>query len=208
VLVEVLQDAGALVAQSFSDFLDLVRLSATLRGRQVTGRRVGLMSNAGYEAVGLADNHQGLQPASFSRPTVHRLEQVLKQAGLDRLVTVKNPLDLTPMAGDRVHVDCMAAILDDPELDAAVFGNVPLTAMIQSLPHGVDEDDVFDSPQGYASLTIELFRRARKPFVVVIDGGRLYDPLADHLQRAGLPVFRSGDRAVRMLARYLEARTV
>jgi hypothetical protein len=37
----------------------------------------------------------------------------------------------------------------------------------------------------------------------VVDGGKLYDPMADHLAAAGIPVLRSMDRAVRLLGRYL-----
>lgn len=210
VMADLLADAGAMVAATFNDFLDLVRLSATLHGRPLAGRRVGLMSNAGYEAVGLADNHRGsgwwLEPAELSPRTVKRLNELLVAAKVQSLVTVKNPLDLTPMAGDRLHVECMEAILADPCVDLAVFGNVPLTAMVQSLPRGVSQDDVFDAPEGYANLTVELFRRTSKPFVVVIDGGRLYDAMADHLQRAGVPVFRTGDRAIRMLGSYAQGR--
>ena len=210
VLADLLTDAGALVAETFTDFLDLVRLSATLQGRRFTGRRVAMMSNAGYEVVGLADNHRGpghqLEPAELGAKTVRRLDRVLCEARLSTLVTVKNPLDLTPMASDAVHIACMEAILADPAVDMAVFGNVPLTSMVQSLPHGVSDSDVFDAPAGYANRTIELFRAVRKPFVVVIDGGRLYDPMADHLQRAGVPVFRSGDHAIRMLGRYVRGR--
>jgi acyl-CoA synthetase (NDP forming) len=36
----------------------------------------------------------------------------------------------------------------------------------------------------------------------VIDGGALYDPLASLLEAAGLPVFRSADRALRALGAY------
>lgn len=206
VLVDLLSDAGALVADTFADFLDLVRVSATLHGRLFAGRRVALMSNAGYEAVGLADNHRGLEPAALAPRTVDGIKQVLAEAGIDSLVSVKNPLDLTPMADDGVHIRCMAAMLDDPGVDAAVFGNVPLTSRVQSLPRGVSEEDVFDAPTGYASRTIELFRRKSKPFVVVVDGGPLYDAMAGHMQQAGVPVFRSGDRAVRILARYIDSR--
>jgi hypothetical protein len=43
----------------------------------------------------------------------------------------------------------------------------------------------------FANRTIALFRESAKPFIVVVDGSRLYDPMADYLQRAGVPVFRS-----------------
>jgi acyl-CoA synthetase (NDP forming) len=210
VFTDMLHDAGALVAESFTLFLDLVRLSGNLNRRGFSGRRIGLMSNAGYEAVGLADNHRGpdhvLEPATFSQKTVERITAALAKARIDQLVTVTNPLDITPMANDAVHEACMRAILDDPGVDAAIFGNVPLTAMVNSLPRGVSERDVFDAPEGYANRTIALFLQTRKPFVVVIDAGRLYDPLADYLQWAGVPTFRSADRAIRLFGRYLNSR--
>jgi acyl-CoA synthetase (NDP forming) len=42
-----------------------------------------------------------------------------------------------------------------------------------------------------------------KPFVVNIDSGELYTPLAAHLERAGIPVFRRADEAVRFLRAYV-----
>ena len=42
--------------------------------------------------------------------------------------------------------------------------------------------------------------------VTVVDSGKLYDPLADALEAGGLPVFRSADRAVRTLGKYVEGR--
>jgi hypothetical protein len=40
--------------------------------------------------------------------------------------------------------------------------------------------------------------------VAVIDSGRLFDPLAAILEEGGLPVFRSADRAVRVLCRWVD----
>ena len=39
--------------------------------------------------------------------------------------------------------------------------------------------------------------QTRKPMVVAIDSGALYDAMAGVLLRAGVPVFRSVDRALR-----------
>jgi hypothetical protein len=40
---------------------------------------------------------------------------------------------------------------------------------------------------------------------MVVDSGPLYDPLAHLLANAGLPVFRTADRAVRLLAQWAAA---
>ena len=45
-----------------------------------------------------------------------------------------------------------------------------------------------------------------KPWVAVIDAGPLYDPLAGHLAAAGIPTFRSADRAMRLLGIFVERR--
>ena len=46
-----------------------------------------------------------------------------------------------------------------------------------------------------------------KPVVTVIDAGSLFDPLADELRAQGLPVFRSADRAVRSLCKWIDLKT-
>ena len=52
--------------------------------------------------------------------------------------------------------------------------------------------------------------KAISPFIVhksiVVDSGSLYDPLALALEERGLPVFRSGDQAVRTLGKYIRGR--
>jgi len=42
---------------------------------------------------------------------------------------------------------------------------------------------------------------------VVVDSGRLYDPLAQAIRDGGVPVFRSADSAMRALGRYLYHKT-
>ena len=205
---ELMEDAGALVAHTFDDFTDLVTLSATLRHKELRGRRVALMSNAGFESVGMADNHEGLEPAVLTPATVARMTRDLDGAGIAHLINVHNPLDVTPMAGDALLDQLMAALLEDPGVDLGLFGMVPLTPMVQTLPHGESDRDVFDAEEGFARRVIRLGQRCPKPLVVVLDGGRLYDPMAAMMQAGGLPVFRSGDRAIKALARYAGSRLI
>jgi len=47
-----------------------------------------------------------------------------------------------------------------------------------------------------------LARETDKPFVAAVDTGPLYDPLCAELERRGIPVFRTADRALRMLERW------
>ena len=203
---ELMDDAGALVADSFDDFSDLVTLSATLRDKEIRGPRVALMSNAGFESVGMADNHQGLDPVALTPETLEQMAGALGAAGIAHLVNLHNPLDVTPMAGDALLEQLMTALLEDHGVDLGLFGMVPLTPMVQTLPHGASGSDVFDAEGGFARRIISLARRSKKPLVLVLDGGHLYDPMAAMLQAGGVPVFRSGDRAIKALARYVGVR--
>jgi hypothetical protein len=45
-----------------------------------------------------------------------------------------------------------------------------------------------------------------KPWVVVVDAGRLYDPFAQMLEDSGLPTFRTADRAMRLFGVWAAAR--
>jgi acyl-CoA synthetase (NDP forming) len=203
----VLEQAGAIVAGSLFDFESFMKGLAFLEGRPVRGRRVGLISNAGFECVMLADNLKngpGLALAAFTPATVDRIVGILRPLGIDRLQDVHNPLDVTPVADDAVFVECARAILEDPGVDCAVISNVPLTVALQTLPPGPGHKEDMTRPGSFASRTIDLFRATTKPIVVNIDSGELYTPLADHLERAGIPVFRRADEAIGFLRTYVE----
>ena len=46
----------------------------------------------------------------------------------------------------------------------------------------------------------DLYANSKKPFVVVVDSGELYDPACRALK--GIPVFREADRAIKALERF------
>jgi hypothetical protein len=54
-------------------------------------------------------------------------------------------------------------------------------------------------PTAVGSRLARVFAATAKPMVVVIDSGSLYDAMANGLTRAGVPVFRSADRALAAL---------
>jgi acyl-CoA synthetase (NDP forming) len=177
-----------------------------LGGRPARGRRAGLISNAGFECVMLADNLKNvarLELAAFTPETRERILAALRPLGIDRLQDVHNPLDVTPVADDAVFVDCARAILEDPGVDCAVISNVPLTPAQQTLPAGPGHREDMARPGSFAPRLIELIRSTDKPVVVNIDAGELYTPLADFLEAAGVPVFRRADEAVRFLRAYV-----
>ena len=205
----VLESAGAIVAESLFDFESFVKGLVDLADKSVRGRRVGLMSNAGFESVIMADslgNGDRLELASFSAATKKRLAAILAPLGIDKLQDVKNPLDVTPVADDAAFCACAQAILEDPGVDAAVVSPVPMTPAMQTLAPGEGHAENIFHEGSTSSRLIRIARETDKPFVVNIDAGQAYDPLAAHLEAAGVPVFRRSDEAVKFLRAYVNAR--
>jgi acyl-CoA synthetase (NDP forming) len=202
----VLEQAGAVVAADLAEFENFLKALVFLQGKSCRGRRAGLISNAGFECVVLADNLKdgtGLDLAAFTDGTARRIGAVLRPLGIDRLQDVHNPLDVTPVADDAVFAECARAILDDPGVDCAVVSNVPMTPAQQTLPAGPGHREDFLSEGSFARRVVDLFRATDKPFVVCIDAGELYTPLAAFLESSGVPVFRRADEAVRFLRAYV-----
>ena len=194
--------AGAIVVDTFKEFEQLVELATVFEGKRVGGKRIGAISNAGFETVGMADTIHGpryqVEMATLGVEAVRRIRQALEQSQLSSLVAVRNPLDVNPMADERVYEEAILAMLDDPGVDAVVASVVPFTPQLRTTPSELRVD------AGLARRLPELFRQADKPMVVVIDAGPPYDQLASMIRRAGVPVFPSCDQAIRSLGRYLD----
>ena len=204
---EVLRDAGASMATTFEELQALLGMAALLHKRQCNGGGIAALSNAGFEAVGMADN---LVADSFHLPelapaTKRRIATILAKHQLSALVTIRNPLDITPMAPDRVYADCLDALLGDPAVGAAVVGIVPHTPALLSLPPGADASggDSLDNPLSLHHLLPPIITRHNKPVVAAVDAGHRYDALATALQSKGVPCLRTADFAMRMLQVYL-----
>ena len=197
-----LRAAGALTADSFEEFEDLLRLAVALRGRTLAGLRLGAVSNAGFECVAAAD-HQG--PFVFPAPALRTaavVGEVLAARRLEGIVGVRNPLDLTPITDDAGFVAAVEAVLADPAVDLGLVGAVPLTPALATLAAGPGHAEDAGAPESLGPRLAALYAATTKAWVVVVDGGALYDPLASLLEGAGLAVFRTADRALRALGAY------
>ncbi len=193
--------AGAIVTETFKEFEQLMELATACHGKKVAGCRIGAISNAGYETVGMADAILGpryrVEIPSVNDDTTAKLTAVLQKFKLDKLVNVRNPLDLTPMASDEAYEQCVRAMMNDPAIDAIVAAFVPLTPEMATTPDEIDADG------SIANRVIKVFKDIDKPLAIVIDCGSLYEPLVRKLREGGIPVFRSADQAVRSVGRYL-----
>ncbi len=202
----ILEGSGVFVAEDLTEFESAIQNLLPLSEKTPRGRRVGLISNAGFECVILADNLEdrySLDLASLSRNTRDRIAGILGPLGIDRLQDIRNPLDVTPVADDAAFSGCVEALLADPGIDCAVVSPVPMTSALQTLPPGETHGENIYQPKSIGRRLVELFRESPKPFVVNIDAGAAYEPLADLLVAAGVPVFRQSDRALRFLSKFV-----
>ncbi len=204
------RQAGGIVVETFSQFEDLIILAQRLHNKHINGNRLAALSGAGFEAVGIADNiqsdHYTLKMARLNAETVARIEHVLENKKLGRLVEIKNPLDINPGADDEVHLASVMHLCQDPDVDALVVGLDPLSPAMRTLKECETLRYNFDDPGSIAMALPELMAKLDKPVIGVVDAGNLYDPLVNVLVSKGMAIFRSSDRAVQSMALYIEGR--
>jgi acyl-CoA synthetase (NDP forming) len=208
--VAVLRQAGAMVAEDLNSFDDLFYIAGALHHKKV-GSRLGAISGAGFEAVGMADatssDNFSLQMGELQDASVKRVEEILLAKKLAALVEVRNPIDINPGADDEAHLQITEAFVLDPNIDAVLVGLDPTAPSVRSLQSsklrpGYDISD----PKSTVQLMPPLVARYDKPIIGIVDGGRLYDAMCDALMDQGVCIFRNCSRGTRALVRYCEAR--
>jgi acyl-CoA synthetase (NDP forming) len=194
---DLLEEAGVIVAETLDMFEDYVKVFTLLFHRRPAGRRLGVLSNAGFECASVLDKLYALEPAPLSEPTRTRLRECLPA-----IAHADNPVDATPMATTAQFVAAAEALLEDPSVDALLVSPIPVTPALENLPPdlaGTHAENIY-APGSLSQELLRLFRRSGKPMAVSVDSGRLYDDFVTVLQRGGIPVYRKIDRASRALS--------
>ncbi|MFN0119863.1 MAG: GNAT family N-acetyltransferase, partial [Blastocatellia bacterium] len=111
---------GIIRVDTLSEFFSLARLLASQP--IPAGKRLGILTNAGGPAILAADAAEaaGLQIPTLSAPTQARL-----RAALPATATVTNPVDMIASAGPDAYRACLAALCDEPGLDALLVIFIP-----------------------------------------------------------------------------------
>ena len=197
-----LEGAGVVVAETLDEFEDLIKTFTLLHDKVVSGRSTGILSNAGFECSTVTDALAGLELATFGPEILAALD-----ASLPPFAHRANPVDATPMASTAAYDAAVMAIAAGAEVDAMIISAVPVTPALNNLPvaPGVHREDLA-GPDSQASSFVRHLGASRKPAVVVVDSGAMYDPLAEAIESQGIPVFRKIDRASRSLARFVSVK--
>ncbi len=201
-LRQLAREAGVVLAGTLEDFEDVVRLLVRLGDREVADSTLGAVTNAGFECVAIADHLGAFRLAPFAPATLEAIGHVLERARLGEIVTPRNPIDLTPIMNDADYEDVVRAVLLDPGVGAGLIGCVPLTGALNTLAAGAGHADDVAHADSLANRLVRLRDLTPKPWVVVVDGGRLYDAMAGRIEDGGIPAFRTADRALRMMNVY------
>jgi len=202
----VLEKAGVFMANTIAEFQSFTKGLCFLKDKKIRGRRVALISNAGFECVIMSDsiqNNERLDLAHFSGSTVSKLNEILDPLGINKIQDIGNPMDMTPVADDQTFADCVRVILEDKNVDCAVVSPLPMTPAMSTLSPSEFHSEDLDKKGSTPDRLIEISQNTDKPFVMSIDAGRIYDPLVDKLEKAFIPVFRKSDEAVFFMRKYI-----
>jgi acyl-CoA synthetase (NDP forming) len=203
---ELAESVGVVVADSLAEFDDLIRVFCYLRNTTVGGWRLGAVSNAGFECVAIADSLSRFFLPSFTSDTTERLREIFGACGIDTIVDVRNPVDLTPLMGDALYEEAVKAVMTDANIEVGIIGCVPMTGALNTVtPADASDENVF-AAESVANGIARLKEVTSKAWVAVIDGGPLYDSMVGVLEGNQIPVFRTADRALRILEKYCYSR--
>jgi len=191
-----MEQAGAIVADHILDHKDLIKIFALMGDREIGGRRVAGVVNAGFESTYAADNIGELELARFAPDTVENL-----RSSLPPFVAVNPFLDLTPMADDALFEKCIELLLADPGVDSVFISIVPHTVMLQTTSEEMAKDQ-----EHIAQRIIRQGQQSRKPIVVSVNAGTMYDPLVETLEAGGIPSYTTAQRAMNALNRLVDYR--
>jgi acyl-CoA synthetase (NDP forming) len=195
-----MKQAGLIVADTMMDHWDFLKTFALMADFKVTGNRVAIIANAGYEKTLAADHLGNLELAAFDARTVATLRRSLPP------MVVPDPLlDLTPMADDAAFESCIEAVLAADTVDALLVSIVPQGTLI----HTTDAE-IETNPDNIAARIVRLVHRYRKPTAVsvnvVSNADAVYNKFGKTLDAGGVPTYLTATRAMRCLNAFIRHR--
>ena len=193
-----MKQAGLIVADTMIDHVDFIKTFALLNDFQVTGNRVAVITNAGYEKTYAADNLGELKVAKLDRATAAELKMLLPP-----YIDVDPLLDITAMADDELYEKCIEILLKSKTTDAMLVSIVP-----QAIDLHTTDEEIDRYKKNIASRIVKVVQKYKKPTVVsvsVVSGANaVYNKLSQVLDTGGIPTFFSAERAMACLNEFIK----
>ena len=184
-----LHKAGAVITESFNQFNAVLKWMAAYPDLRELGK-LAIVTNAGYETVGSVDTLGDTDPGrlyGLSDDDREQLSGILERHGMQGLVAVSNPLDLTPMADEAVYFDCVEAMIGFGA-GVVMLGLVPLSEQLDT--------QQLTQAEAFAARLKALAQSSGRLVGVVIDAGVPYQRYKAVFERQGFPVFDGMDMGV------------
>ena len=192
-----MKQAGIIVADSMMDHGDFIKTFALLNDFSVTGKRVAIISNAGFEKAYAADNLGDLELAELDEDTTLALKNILPS-----IVKASPLLDLTPMANDEMFEKCMRTVLKSDTVDALFVSIVPHSSLLHTTDNEIEENR-----DNIAARIVKIVHQYKKPVAVSINVASgidaIYNKLGQTLDTGGVPAFLSAKRAMLCLNAFI-----
>ncbi|MDR1684614.1 MAG: hypothetical protein LBR90_04045, partial [Elusimicrobiota bacterium] len=196
---QILSREGAIMAETFEEFESFADMACSYNRMPPKSGKVFMISNAGFETSGMADNilPGGPIEAPYPSPALKaRLEETLKKYKLNNIVDVRNPFDVTPMCPDQATLEIIEAAFESGEYGSVIFSTIPYSPVIKTLKE--------DNPDFMGKLAALCYKH-KIPAVVSVSAGVKFDYYRQTGVDAGLTVFVESDNAVKKLARFTES---
>lgn len=195
-----MKQAGAIVADTMVDHGDFIKTFALMNDFTVSGNRVAIIANAGYEKTYAADHLGDLVLAEFDEATLDALRAIIPP-----MAEASPLLDLTPMADDAIFARAMETMLRSPDVDALMVSIVPQSALIHTT-----DNEIRTNPDNIAARIIRLVHTHKKPVAVSVNvvsrADAVYNELGRTLDAGGVPTYLTANRAMVCLNAFIRHR--
>jgi 3-hydroxypropionyl-CoA synthetase (ADP-forming) len=195
-----MKQAGLIVAGSMIAHGDYVKTFALLADFPVSGRRVAVIANAGYEKTSAADNLGELELAELDDQTIGMLREHIPP-----MVEPGPLLDLTAMISDEQFERCIDVMLSSPRVDALCISILPQAQVLHTTDQEIEHYE-----QNIAARIVSTVHKHKKPTVVsvnVVSGAdAVYNRFGQVMDSGGVPTYLTAERAMVCLNEFIRYR--
>ncbi|MCE4620121.1 MAG: acetate--CoA ligase family protein, partial [Desulfurococcales archaeon] len=187
VFSSILREAGAVVAETPTEFVDIAKALSFMGHLEPRGRRVLVVTNAGGPGVLATDelSRRGLVLPQTPQDAVEELSRLLPP-----IVALGNPVDLTGQASDDDYQLVLEKLAGRSE-----FNSILVIAPVQPATMTIRVADII----------ADTVWRVKKPATVMTIGADYGELVKEYLDSRGIPAYPLPDRAAYSLWALIEA---